>query len=307
VTGLVKRLTKIAAAALAPFAFAGAAMAAQPTPWQLGFQPAATEVMEDITWFTDFTLVIVTIITLFVLALLVWCIMRFNSKANPTPSRTSHNTLIEVVWTLVPILVLVMIAIPSFRLLYKQVEIPAYDMTIKVTGYQWYWGYEYTDEALADISFESIMLREDAERAERAAAFNRPIEEYPRLLAVDNEVIVPVGKTVRLQITAADVMHSFAMPAFGVKMDAIPGRLNETWFNAKQTGIFYGQCSELCGKDHAFMPIAIRVVEEAQFQAWAEAAKDDVEEATRQLMASIAKPAGTAAAPAAGSLDVAAR
>lgn len=306
-TGLVKRLTKIAAAALAPFAFAGAAMAAQPTPWQLGFQPAATEVMEDITWFTDFTLVIITVITLFVLALLVWCIVRFNSKANPTPSRTSHNTLIEVVWTLVPILVLVMIAIPSFRLLYKQVEIPAYDMTIKVTGYQWYWGYEYTDEALSDISFESIMLREDAERAERAAAFNRPIEEYPRLLAVDNEVIVPVGKTVRLQITAADVMHSFAMPAFGVKMDAIPGRLNETWFNAKQTGIFYGQCSELCGKDHAFMPIAIRVVEEAQFQAWAEAAKDDVEEATRQLMASIAKPAGTAAAPAAGSLDVAAR
>ena len=306
-TGLVKRLTKIAAAALAPFAFAGAAMAAQPTPWQLGFQPAATEVMEDITWFTDFTLVIITVITLFVLALLVWCIMRFNSKANPTPSRTSHNTLIEVVWTLVPILVLVMIAIPSFRLLYKQVEIPAYDMTIKVTGYQWYWGYEYTDEALSDISFESIMLREDAERTERAAAFNRPIEEYPRLLAVDNEVIVPVGKTVRLQITAADVMHSFAMPAFGVKMDAIPGRLNETWFNAKQTGIFYGQCSELCGKDHAFMPIAIRVVEEAQFQAWAEAAKDDVEEATRQLMASIAKPAGTAAAPAAGSLDVAAR
>ncbi|WP_425274792.1 cytochrome c oxidase subunit II [Stappia indica] len=306
-TGLVKRLTKIAAAALAPLAFAGAASAAQPMPWQLGYQPAATEVMEDITWFTDFTLVIVTIITLFVLGLLVWCIMRFNSKANPTPSRTSHNTFIEVVWTLVPILVLVMISIPSFRLLYKQIEIPEYDMTIKVTGYQWYWGYEYTDEAMSDISFESIMLREESERAERAAAFNRPIEEYPRLLAVDNEVIVPVGKTVRLQITAADVMHSFAMPAFGVKMDAIPGRLNETWFNAKQTGIFYGQCSELCGKDHAFMPIAIRVVEEEQFQAWAEAAKSDVEEATRQLMATIAKPAGTAAAPAAGSLDVAAR
>nr|WP_067341218.1 cytochrome c oxidase subunit II [Stappia indica] len=304
---MVKRLTKIAAAALAPLAFAGAASAAQPMPWQLGYQPAATEVMEDITWFTDFTLVIVTIITLFVLGLLVWCIMRFNSKANPTPSRTSHNTFIEVVWTLVPILVLVMISIPSFRLLYKQIEIPEYDMTIKVTGYQWYWGYEYTDEAMSDISFESIMLREESERAERAAAFNRPIEEYPRLLAVDNEVIVPVGKTVRLQITAADVMHSFAMPAFGVKMDAIPGRLNETWFNAKQTGIFYGQCSELCGKDHAFMPIAIRVVEEEQFQAWAEAAKSDVEEATRQLMATIAKPAGTAAAPAAGSLDVAAR
>ncbi|MBC2858218.1 cytochrome c oxidase subunit II [Stappia sp. 28M-7] len=276
-------------------------------PWQLGFQPAATEVMEDITWFTDFTLVIVTIITLFVLALLVWCIMRFNSKANPTPSRTSHNTMIEVVWTLVPILVLVMISIPSFRLLYKQVEIPEYDMTIKVTGYQWYWGYEYTDESLSGISFESIMLREESERAERAAEYGRPIEEYPRLLAVDNEVIVPVGKTVRLQITAADVMHSFAMPAFGVKMDAVPGRLNETWFNAKQTGIFYGQCSELCGKDHAFMPIAIRVVEEEQFQAWAEAAKDSVEDATRQLMATIEKPAGTAAAPAAGSLDVAAR
>jgi cytochrome c oxidase subunit 2 len=304
---LVKRLTKFAAVALAPLAFAGAAVAAQPMPWQLGFQPAATEVMEDITWFTDFTLVIVTIITLFVLALLVWCIMRFNSKANPTPSRTSHNTMIEVVWTLVPILVLVMISIPSFRLLYKQVEIPEYDMTIKVTGYQWYWGYEYTDESLSGISFESIMLREESERAERAAEYGRPIEEYPRLLAVDNEVIVPVGKTVRLQITAADVMHSFAMPAFGVKMDAVPGRLNETWFNAKQTGIFYGQCSELCGKDHAFMPIAIRVVEEEQFQAWAEAAKDSVEDATRQLMATIEKPAGTAAAPAAGSLDVAAR
>nr|WP_245165228.1 cytochrome c oxidase subunit II [Stappia sp. 28M-7] len=304
---MVKRLTKFAAVALAPLAFAGAAVAAQPMPWQLGFQPAATEVMEDITWFTDFTLVIVTIITLFVLALLVWCIMRFNSKANPTPSRTSHNTMIEVVWTLVPILVLVMISIPSFRLLYKQVEIPEYDMTIKVTGYQWYWGYEYTDESLSGISFESIMLREESERAERAAEYGRPIEEYPRLLAVDNEVIVPVGKTVRLQITAADVMHSFAMPAFGVKMDAVPGRLNETWFNAKQTGIFYGQCSELCGKDHAFMPIAIRVVEEEQFQAWAEAAKDSVEDATRQLMATIEKPAGTAAAPAAGSLDVAAR
>ncbi len=271
----------------------------------MGFQPAASEIMEDITWFSDFTLVIITVITLFVLGLLLWCIFRFNAKANPTPSRTSHNTFIEVVWTLVPILVLVMISIPSFRLLYKQIEIPEYDMTIKVTGYQWYWGYEYTDEGMENVSFESIMLREEQERTDRAAEFGRPIEEYPRLLAVDNEVIVPVGKTVRLQITAADVLHSFAMPAFGVKMDAVPGRLNETWFNAEKTGIYYGQCSELCGKDHAFMPIAIRVVEEAQYQAWAEAAKEDVEEATRQLMAQLAKPAGTAAAPA--SVDVAAR
>lgn len=284
---------------------AGAAVAAQPEPWGIGLQPAATEIMGDITAFNSFTLWIITAIVLFVLGLLVWCVLRFNAKANPTPSRTSHNTLIEVVWTVVPIIILVAIAVPSFRLLYKEATIPPFDMTIKTTGYQWYWGYEYTDEAMAGISFDSLMLREDEERRARAAEFQRPESEYPRLLAVDNEVIVPVGKVVRLQVTAADVIHSFAMPAFGVKIDAIPGRLNETWFRADQTGIFYGQCSELCGKDHAFMPIAIRVVTEEQFALWAEAAKNDVEDATRQLMAALAAERSTA--DAGTSVDVAAR
>ncbi|MAA96874.1 MAG: cytochrome c oxidase subunit II [Stappia sp.] len=284
---------------------AGAAMAAQPEPWHITLQPAVTEIMRDITWFNGFTLTIITVIVLFVLALLLWCIFRFNSKANPTPSRTSHNTMIEVVWTIAPILILVVIAIPSFRLLYKEVNVPAYDMTLKVTGYQWYWGYQYADEGMEDVYFDSLLIRDEAERKARAAAFKRPESEYPRLLAVDTEVIVPVDKVVRVQVTAADVIHSFAMPAFGVKIDAIPGRLNETWFKAEKTGIYYGQCSELCGRDHAFMPIAIRVVEQDQYDAWAEAAKTDVEEATNELMAAIA--AGNSTADAGASMAVATR
>lgn len=309
-TQLVRRLRTFAASGAAAMtglaAVAGQAWAAQPTPWQMGLQPAASGVMSDIRWFNDFTLIIITVITLFVLGLLLWCVFRFNAKANPTPSRTSHNTMIEVVWTLVPILVLVMISIPSFRLLYKQVDVPEYDMTIKATGYQWYWGYEYSDEDMEALAFDSYMLRGE-DRLARAAEFKRPVEEYPRLLAVDNELIVPVGKVVRMQVTAADVLHSFAMPAFGVKIDAVPGRLNETWFKAEQTGIYYGQCSELCGKDHAFMPIAIRVVEEEQFAAWAEAAKSDVEEATKALMASLASAKTTADAGASAAVEVAAR
>ncbi|MBB98540.1 MAG: cytochrome c oxidase subunit II [Rhodobacteraceae bacterium] len=305
VTQLVKRLTMIGAAIAALSGFAGGAFAAQPTEWQMGLQPAVTSVMDDITWFNSFTLVIITVITLFVLALLLWCIFRFNAKANPTPSRTSHNTMIEVVWTLAPILILVMISIPSFRLLYKQIEVPEYDMTIKATGLQWAWSYAYTDEGMEDVILDSYMLDNEG-RAEKAAQFNRPAEEFPRLLAVDYEMVVPVNKVVRLQVTAADVLHSFAMPAFGVKMDAVPGRLNETWFKAEKTGIYYGQCSELCGKDHAFMPIAIRVVEEEQYQAWADAAKDDVDAANEQLMASINAAAKTADAGT-GELDVATR
>lgn len=288
--GLLAGAASIAAAA----GFAGPAAAA-PEPWQVGLQAAATTVMQDIRWFNGFTLAIITVITLFVLALLIWCIVRFNSNANPKPSRTSHHTMIEVAWTVVPILILVVIAVPSFRLLFKQLEIPAYDMTLKVTGYQWYWGYEYTDEAMDGLSFDAIMLQND-EREARATEIGVPVTEVPRLLAVDNEVVVPVGKVVRVQVTAADVLHSFAMPAFGIKIDAVPGRLNETWFRADTTGIYYGQCSELCGKDHAFMPIAIRVVTEEQFTAWAEAAKEDVDAANKKLRAEIASGKKTAAA-----------
>ncbi|WP_198647148.1 cytochrome c oxidase subunit II [Pannonibacter carbonis] len=257
------------------------------SPWQLGFQASASGVMDDIHWFNNMTLGIITVITLFVLALLIIVMVRFNARANPTPSRTSHNTMIEVVWTVAPILILVVIAVPSFRLLYKQLEIPAYDMTIKATGYQWYWGYEYTDESLAGISFDSLMLKDD-ERAAVAEARGVPLADVPRLLATDYDVVVPVGKTVRVQVTAADVLHAFAMPAFGVKIDAVPGRLNETWFKAEKTGVYYGQCSELCGKDHAFMPITVRVVTQEQFDAWSEAAKSDLDDANKALMASLA-------------------
>ncbi|MFN7167110.1 MAG: cytochrome c oxidase subunit II [Pannonibacter sp.] len=288
---IFKRLMAAAAGAAGLAATAGSVMAQDAaggmSPWQLGFQASASSVMDDIHWFNNMTLGIITVITLFVLALLIIVMVRFNARANPNPSRTSHNTAIEVVWTVVPILILVVIAVPSFRLLYKQLEIPAYDMTIKATGYQWYWGYEYTDEALAGIGFDSIMVKEE-ERAAVAAARGVQLADVPRLLATDYDVVVPVGKTVRVQVTAADVLHAFAMPAFGVKIDAVPGRLNETWFKAEKTGVYYGQCSELCGKDHAFMPITIRVVTQEQFDVWAAAAKTDLDGANKQLMAALA-------------------
>lgn len=246
--------------ALVIASFADAAFAAQPEPWQLGFQPAATDMMSRITSFNNFLLYLMTAITLLVLVLMVYVMFRFNAKANPEPSKTSHNTLIEVIWTVVPILILVVIAIPSFRLLYDQVELPEADMTIKATGYQWYWGYEYPDHG--DFAFDAIMLEDDELQAGQ-----------PRLLATDNAVVVPVNTTIRVVVTSADVIHNWAMPAFGNKMDAIPGRLNETWFRAEKTGIFYGQCSELCGIRHAFMPIMVKVVEQDEFAAWVEEAK----------------------------------
>ena len=256
--------------------------ASQPTPWQIGLQPAASEVMDEIVWFNSFTLVIITIITLFVLGLLVICMVRFNHKKNPEPTTTSHNTLLEVVWTVVPVLILVVIAIPSFRILYNGLEIPEYDMTVKAVGYQWYWGYEYVDEGMEDVIFDSLMLSED-EVNERIQTQNMTAQEVPLLLATDYNMVVPVDTTVRVQVTAADVIHSFAVPAFGVKIDAIPGRLNETWFRANSTGLYFGQCSELCGRDHAFMPIAVQVVTKSQYQVWAEAAKTDIDEANLLL------------------------
>ena len=239
--------------------FSGTALASQPMPWQLGFQDAATNNMTQITTFNDFLLILMTAITLVVLGLMVFVMLRFNAKANPEPSKTTHNTLVEVVWTIVPILILVIIAIPSFRLLYYQRVLPEADMTIKATGYQWYWGYEYPDHG--GFAFDSLMLNDD-ERGDQ-----------PRLLATDTAMVVPVNTTVRVVVTGADVLHSWAMPAFGVKMDAVPGRLNETWFRAEKTGTYYGQCSELCGIRHAFMPIRVEVVEPDAFASWVSEAR----------------------------------
>lgn len=232
-----------------------------PVPWQMGFQEAATPFMEKVVSFDNLLLYIITAITVFVLVLLLYCMFRFNSKANPVPSKTTHNTLIEVLWTVLPILVLLVIAIPSFRLLYFDRTFPEIDMTIKATGNQWNWSYAYPDHG--PIEFDSLMLQDDERK-----------EGQPRLLSVDNQVVVPVNKNIRVIVTASDVIHNWAVPAFGIKIDAVPGRLNEIWFRATETGIYYGQCSELCGKDHAFMPIAVRVVSDAEFAEWVVMAKE---------------------------------
>src|SRR5690606_5484424 len=258
---------------------ASSAFAGQPTPWQLSFQDPASDMMEAIIWFERYTLWFIVPVTFLVLALLAWCIIKFRASANPTPSRTSHNTMIEVIWTVGPVIILLFLAVPSFQLLTAQYNPPEEPtMTIKATGYQWNWEYEYQDEE--PLTFASFMLQE----GDRASAGKEDIAEFPRLLAVDNEVVVPVNTTVRVLVTAADVIHAFAMPAFGVKVDAVPGRINETWFNARREGIFYGQCSELCGKDHAFMPIGIRVVSQEQYDTWRAQAQASLEEANKSLM-----------------------
>jgi cytochrome c oxidase subunit II len=244
----------------------------QPAPWEWTLQQSASPVMDNIVWFHNFLFVLITLITLFVLALLVIVVMKFNAKANPVPSRTTHNTLIEVAWTLVPVLILVGISVPSFRLLFLELDVPKADLTIKATGKQRYWSYAYPDNG--KFEFDSLMAQ----------------DKQPRLLGVDNEMVVPVNKVIRVQVTGADVIHAFALPAFGVKIDAIPGRLNETWFKATKTGMFYGQCSELCGKDHAFMPIAIRVVEDKDFASWVETAKKKYASGGTSTFASAAGP-----------------
>jgi cytochrome c oxidase subunit 2 len=270
-------------AAIGCLLFASTAFADQPMPWQKGLQPAATSIMEEVRWFEQYTLWFIVPITLFVLLLLILVVVKFRESANPVPSKTSHNTLIEIVWTLGPVIVLLFLAVPSFQLLTKQLaptEEP--EMTIKATGYQWYWGYEY-QTGDNPLSFDSLLMAD----ADRAAAGKEDKAVYPRLLTVDNELVVPVGKHVRLLVTAADVIHAFAMPSFGIKIDAVPGRLNETWFKADREGLFYGQCSELCGKDHAFMPIAIRVVSQEKFDTWLAAAATNVGDANKALMASV--------------------
>lgn len=258
-----RRLAGAALAAVAAFGFGADAFAGtgQPSPWQIGFQGAASPIMEQIDQFHFWLTVISALITLFVLVLLLIVFVRFNEKANPKPSTTTHHTMLEVAWTVIPVIVLVAIAIPSFRLLFNQLDIPKADITIKATGTAgWTWSYEYPDHG--GFSFISSMVQEKDLKPGQ-----------PRLLTVDNEVVLPVNKIVRVQVTAEGILHAFAMPSFGVKIDAVPGRLNETWFKATKTGTFYGQCSELCGINHAFMPIQIRIVEEAEFNKWIEDAK----------------------------------
>ncbi|MBB3659528.1 cytochrome c oxidase subunit 2 [Rhizobium sp. BK650] len=270
--------------ALVCLLFASGTYADQPMPWQATLQPAATPIMREIHWFEQYTLWFIVPITLFVLVLLIVVCFKFRASANPVPSRTSHNTLIEVIWTVGPVLVLLFLAVPSFNLLTAQLTLPENpDVTIKATATQWQWNYEYEGSGETPVAFDSYLLKEP----DRAAAGKTDLSVYPRLLAVDNELVLPVNKTVRVLVTAAptDVIHAFAMPSFGIKIDAVPGRLNETWFRAEREGLFYGQCSELCGKDHAFMPIAIRVVSEDKYKQWLTTAASDLPGAYKTLIA----------------------
>jgi len=256
------RLAAFAASAGGVTAGAGAAWAGlgQPSPWQMDLQDSATPVMDQIAGFHFFLLWVIAAISAFVLALLLIVIVRFNARANPTPSRTTHNTPIEILWTIVPVIILAVIAVPSFRLLFVELQVPHPDLTVKATGKQWFWSYSYPDDG--NFEFSSLMIPEKDLKPGQ-----------PRLLAVDNEMVVPVNKVVHVLVTGADVIHSFTVPSFGVRIDAIPGRMNDTWFEATTEGVFYGQCSELCGKDHSFMPIAVRVVSESDFNKWLDEAK----------------------------------
>lgn len=235
----------------------------------IGFQPAATELARIFQRLDFLVLVIITIISIFVIVLVVYSILRFNRRANPTPATFTHNSPLEVAWTIVPIIILIFIGTFSLPVLFRQMEIPEADITIKVTGYQWYWGYEYVDEG---FGFDSFMLQKD-----ELEDFGYSQGEY--LLATDTAVVVPIGKTVVMQVTAADVIHSWAMPAFGVKQDGVPGRLAELWFAAEQEGVFFGQCSELCGKDHAYMPITVKVVSQEAYDEWLKGAIDEYADA----------------------------
>lgn len=252
----------------------------QPTPGGIDLQPAASPLKHDAIAFHNGLLVVITAITLLVLGLLAWIVFRYNKKANPTPARWSHNTTIEIIWTVMPVLILAGISLFSFRLLFAYHDMPKPDLTVKVTGNQWNWAYEYPDQGVAE--YISNMLPEDEAKA----------RGVPYRLAATEPMVVPVGKTVQLVITASDVIHAVALPAFGLKTDAVPGRINTTWFKAERTGVFYGQCSELCGVDHAFMPIEIRVVTQAQFEQW-------LTSKGGSMTPKVAEPAPTAAAPAA--------
>jgi cytochrome c oxidase subunit 2 len=277
----------LAALSLAVFAapaWAKGDLMGQPTPGGIGLQPAASPLKVEAHHFHDLILLpIIVAISLLVLGLLAWIVIRYNKKANPVPAKWSHNTLIEIIWTVVPVLILVGISLFSFRLLFAYHDMPTPDLTVKATGNQWNWAYEYPDQGIAE--YVSNMLPEDEAKA----------RNVPYRLAADEPIVVPVGKTVRVLVTAADVIHAFALPAFGLKTDAVPGRVNETWFRADRTGVFYGQCSELCGVDHAFMPIEIRVVTQAEFEAWVVSKGGSMTPKTPEQV-----PGGTAAQAAAG-------
>lgn len=241
----------------AVLALGGAAAWAEPRPWGIGLQDPATPVAERLHEFHNMLLIIIAAIVLFVMGLLLYVMLRFNARANPKPSTTTHNVMLEVLWTVVPVVILIVIAVPSFKLLYYMDRTAEPEMTLKITGYQWYWGYEYPDHG--DISLMSNMIPDDQ---------IDPSKGQVRLLSTDNPVILPVDTNIQLIVTAADVIHSFAVPAFGVKIDAVPGRLNETWVRIEKPGVYYGQCSEICGIGHAFMPIEIIAVSKEDFTAW---------------------------------------
>jgi cytochrome c oxidase subunit 2 len=274
-------LSLLFALAAAPFAFAQSPPTTEPHNWQLGFQQAATPVKERIASFHDELLIIITLITIFVMALLAYVIVRFNARANPVPTRTTHNTLIEVVWTVVPVLILVIIAIPSFKLMYYMDRTAKADMTIKVTGHQWYWSYEYPDAG--EVGFDSNIIPVDQ---------LKPGQK--RLLDVDNRLIVPVDTTVRVLIIGSDVMHSWFVPSFGVQMYAVVGRSNESWFNVEKEGVYYGQCNQICGVNHAFMPIVVEAVSKQAFAKWV----DDKKKQARDDNAASVRLAGAAPAAA---------
>jgi len=289
--------TGIAAGAMTAF-WSAAAFAAdeigQPTPGAIDLQPGVTPLRDDAIFFHNWILMpIITAITLFVLALLIWCVVRYNKKSNPIPARWSHNTVIEVVWTLVPVLILVFISIFSFRLLFNYNDMPKPYMTIKATGYQWYWGYEYPDQKIPE--FVSNILPED-----KAKAAGKPYK-----LAATEPLVVPVNQVVEVLVTGADVIHAFAVPSFGIITDAVPGKVNHTWFKVDRVGTYYGSCRELCGVDHAFMPIEVKVVSQADFDAWVASKAPTAAPAAAPTPTAAAAPTGSAA-PAAATAPAAA-
>ena len=260
--------------AMPAFAESGLEIIGQPVADGIGFQPAATKLARDLQWLDGMVLIIITAITVFVLGLLAYVIIRYNRKANPVPETFTHNSSVEVAWTVIPIVILVFIGAFSLPVLFDQQKIPEGEVNIKVTGYQWYWGYEYVDEGFEFESFligDGKVLTPEVELELQEAGYTR--DQF--LLATDAAVVVPVDKTVVMQVTGADVIHSWTIPAFGVKQDAVPGRLGQLWFKAEKEGIYFGQCSELCGKDHAYMPITVKVVSQDAYKSWLSAAKSE--------------------------------
>ena len=274
----------LAALATLLLAAPAAAGTGQPSPGQLGFQGAVTPIAEQIQWLHDYVNVIIFAITAFVLALMLWVMWRYSEKRNPEPSRTTHNTVVEVLWTVIPVLILIAIAVPSFRLLYAQYTFPPPDLTIKAVGHTWNWTHEFPDQK---FSVDFVMMQ-DADREEAIKA-GMPADQVPRNLAVDNEVLVPVNKVVHVLVTSTDVIHAWRVPSFGTMTDAVPGRITATWFKANREGIYFGQCSELCGKDHAFMPIAVRVVSDGVFKEWADATKARNRRKVKEIILRVAK------------------